>query len=80
MKASEDLKFNVMLHNKEQKKIRVAVKQTETTDGIPYYLCTVDGKETQIRKDEKWEQIWGSLTHTQVDELGSAISRHLGKL
>lgn len=80
MEASEDLKFTVMLRDNEQKKIKVEVMQTETTDGIPYYVCTLDGKEAQIRKDEKWEQIWGSLTHKQVDELGSAISKHIGNL
>jgi hypothetical protein len=80
MEASEDIKFTVMLHNNEQEKIKVVVKHAETTDGIPYYVCNVDGKEAQIRKDEKWEQIWGSLTHKQVDELGLAISEHLGKL
>nr|WP_068889648.1 hypothetical protein [Pedobacter panaciterrae] len=80
MEASEDIKFNVTLHSNEQKEINVEVKHAETTDGIPYYICKVDGKEAQIRKDEKWEQIWGSLTHKQVDELGSAISKHLGEL
>lgn len=80
MEASEDIKFTVTVHNNESKETEVEVRHAETTDGIPYYICKVEGKESQIRKDEKWEQIWGSLTHKQVDELGAAINKHLDTL
>lgn len=80
MEASEDINFTVVIHNNESKETEVEVTYAETTDGIPYYVCKIEGEETQIRKDEQWEQIWGSLSPKQVNELGAAVDKHLETL
>lgn len=54
----------------------VLVKPEETSDGAPYYSCLYQGKQlTEIREDAKgeWEQLWGNLVQTKVNEIGRAI-------
>ncbi|TKC06140.1 hypothetical protein [Pedobacter frigoris] len=77
MKASENEKFTVSVKTGNFKNGHIAVQQAETTDGQPYYICEVDGKEVQLRHEGKWEQIWGDLNAEQIDELGSVINKHL---
>ena len=79
MEASEDTKFTVTINNDGYKE-QVEIQYAETTDGIPYYICKMDGKEAQIRKDDKWEQLWGDLSQDQVDELGKAITQYVETL
>ncbi|GAB3421624.1 hypothetical protein [Niabella aquatica] len=53
----------------------VWVLTSETTDGITFYNCRVNGnKITQIRKDEQiWKQIWGDISEEDVKAIGEAI-------
>ena len=56
---------------------QISVKPDETSDGVAYYNCLLDGEQlTQIRLDEenKWEQIWGDLNQNEVDAIGAAIT------
>lgn len=77
MEASENQKSAVFIESANFKNGHIVVQQAETTDGQPYYICKVDGKEIQLRNEGKWEQIWGDLNHEQVDELGREITRQL---
>jgi hypothetical protein len=57
----------------------VTVTPIETTDGVVYYSCCIDGQElSQIRKEiyGKWEQLWGDLDERAVATLGEAIDMH----
>ncbi|HKG04830.1 MAG TPA: hypothetical protein VKB19_00140 [Pedobacter sp.] len=49
------------------------INYKETTDGIPYYECIIDDQKIQLRKDEKWELIWGDLKPETVEQLGKVI-------
>ena len=53
----------------------VLVSTSETTDGVTFYNCRINGNEiTQIRKDEQvWKQIWGDISDEDVKALGEAI-------
>lgn len=56
----------------------VTVKTEETTDGIPYYVCSVGDKQlSELRRgtDGAWMQIWGSLEGHDIKALGSAIDK-----
>ncbi|MEE6186082.1 hypothetical protein PIECOFPK_01179 [Mycovorax composti] len=67
-----DFLIDAQVNGKSQ---RVQVTYTETTDGIPFYICHIDGQEiTQIRKDEnRWKQIWGDIAEADVKTIGEAI-------
>lgn len=55
----------------------IQVKPEETTDGVEYFKCNLEGKNiTQIRqeKDGSWEQIWGDLSNIDVVNIGKAIA------
>jgi hypothetical protein len=52
------------------------VKPEETSDGVEYYDCMLEGKLlTQIRDDVKggWEQLWGNLPLSKINEIGKTI-------
>lgn len=54
---------------------QVFISASETTDGVTFYNCRVNGNEiTQIRKDEQvWKQIWGDISEEDVKSIGEAI-------
>ena len=59
---------------------RLSIKPDETSDGVAYYNCSLDGSQlSQIRLDEesKWEQIWGDLEQSEVDAIGAAITESI---
>lgn len=53
----------------------VFILTSETTDGITFYNCRINGNEiSQIRKDEQeWKQIWGDLPVADIQAIGEAI-------
>jgi len=53
----------------------IHVNYKETTDGIPYYEFEFKGQKIQLRKDNKWEQIWGDLSPEMTDQIGAAIDQ-----
>jgi hypothetical protein len=62
----------------QEKHIKVIT--LETTDGIPYYSCLIGEDEiTQVRKETygKWEQLWGDLDTSTVENIGSQISEKI---
>ncbi|TKB98699.1 hypothetical protein [Pedobacter cryophilus] len=75
----EDLKSNafslkVNINNDTKEMI---VQPTETTDGVTFYFCEIEGKKiSELRKDENWQQVWGSLTSYEIKEIGSQIDQH----
>ena len=73
-KDSGDRIFDVRaeVNGKEQ---RLQIKLTETTDGVPYYICLLNNREvSQIREEDgKWKQLWGSLNTTEIQAIGEAI-------
>jgi len=54
------------------------IKQDESSDGVPFYYCNVNGERiTQIRKDDnKWKQLWGNLDEATVKSIGDAIDKN----
>jgi hypothetical protein len=56
----------------------IVVQPQETSDGVEYFIC-LRGEEqiTQIRKEgqDKWEQMWGELSESDVDALGKEITK-----
>ncbi len=56
---------------------QIQIKLTETTDGVPYYICLRDNQEiSQIREEDgKWKQLWGSLNNTEIQVIGEAIAQ-----
>lgn len=74
MKNSHNEEISIVLPGKED--IEVMVTPTETTDGQPFYICKLGDQEAQLRREDKWEQIWGELSPEQVDQIGKAISNH----
>lgn len=77
MKATESKKFSIDINIEGHKKGFLEVNYKETTDGIPFYELEVSGQKVQLRKDEKWEQIWGDLNPETVEQLGAAIDQKL---
>ncbi len=68
--------MNVITVNLNGASQEVEVQPDESSDGVPFYYCNVNGKRiTQIRKDEynKWEQLWGDLDEASVKNIGEAI-------
>ena len=58
----------------------ILINPKETSDGIQYYSCIRNGKETtQIRTNEEgvWEQLWGQLPQKDIDAIGEAIKAHV---
>ena len=74
MEKNNGREFSVMavVDGREQE---VFIVSSETTDGIPFYNCSINGNEiTQLRKDEgKWKQIWGDALPEDVESIGEAI-------
>lgn len=74
MEENNGREFSVMavIDGREQE---VFIVSSETTDGIPFYNCRVNGNEiTQLRKDEgEWKQIWGDASPQDVESIGEAI-------
>lgn len=71
------LKITVNLNGKDE---TLQVSPEDTTDGIEYFKCNLEGKNiTQIRREEdgNWEQIWGELDNKTVEEIGKAITAAL---
>ncbi len=57
----------------------VEIQPNETTDGAAYYSCIADNHMiVQLRLNEhgKWEQIWGDLSQSEINQLGSAIQNY----
>ena len=56
----------------------ISVKPRENTDGASFYFCEIDGhKISQLRKEgENWEQVWGTLQHHEIVEIGKQITYH----
>lgn len=57
----------------------VQIKLTETTDGVPYYICLLGEKEiSQLRRELEggWKQLWGNLDAQDVAAIGKAIDTH----
>ena len=54
---------------------KVFILTSETTDGVTFYNCRINGNEiTQIRKeDQNWKQIWGDISEEDVKSIGEAI-------
>jgi len=73
MKEIQHKNFSIEINLKGSQKETLEIEQKETTDGIPFYECLVDNQKIQLRKDEKWELIWGELSPETVEELGAAI-------
>lgn len=72
----ESFEININLDGTNQ---TIHVSPEETTDGVEFFRCSVEGKNiTQIRreKDGNWEQIWGNLDTKTVDAIGNAIIAH----
>jgi len=70
-------KITVNLNGKDE---TLQVSPEDTTDGIEYFKCNLEGKNiTQIRREEdgNWEQIWGELDNKTVEEIGKAITAAL---
>jgi hypothetical protein len=78
METTDDKTFTVTL-NSDSSPESVQVTIQDTTDGQPYYECNINGSDVQIRKDEKWEVIWGELDEETLQALGSAIDKHITK-
>jgi len=53
------------------------VNYKETTDGLPYYECNIHGQKIQLRKDDKWELMWGDLPQDQLEKLGAALDEKI---
>ncbi|HMI03748.1 MAG TPA: hypothetical protein VK541_14790 [Pedobacter sp.] len=77
MKATENKNFTINVAIEGMKKGPLAVNYKETTDGAPFYECKIAGQKIQLRKDEKWELIWGDLKQETVVQLGAAIDKEL---
>jgi hypothetical protein len=77
MKALESKNFtiNVVIEGRKEESLEVNYK--ETTDGLPYYELNIPGQKIQLRKDEKWELIWGDLKQETVAQLGAAIDKEI---
>ncbi|WP_346238105.1 hypothetical protein ABDK00_003415 [Niabella insulamsoli] len=67
-----DFSVKAIVEGQEQE---VYIVTSETTDGVTFYNCSVNGREiTQVRKDEQvWKQIWGDLSEADVKSIGEAI-------
>ena len=75
----EDLKSNAfsIKVNVDSKTKDMMVQPIETTDGVVLYFCEIDGKKmSELRKDDNWQQVWGSLTSYEIKEIGSQIDLH----
>lgn len=71
--SQESFEINVNLAGTSQ---AIRVRPQETTDGIEYFSCSIEGKNiTQIRMEKEggWEQIWGELDTKAVETIGQAI-------
>ena len=72
----EDLKvspFSVKIKKNGSIK-EVKIIPQDNTDGIRFYFCEIDGKRvSEIRKDNDWEQLTGSLTLKEVKKIGNLI-------
>ncbi|MES2457943.1 MAG: hypothetical protein V4594_20465 [Bacteroidota bacterium] len=53
------------------------VNYKETTDGLPYYECSINGQKVQLRKDDQWELMWGDLPQDHLEQLGAAIDKQI---
>jgi hypothetical protein len=54
----------------------VTVRTEETTDGVPYYICSIDGQRvSELRRgsDGAWMQLWGELEGHDIKAVGKAI-------
>lgn len=61
-------------------KKKVQVKVEETTDGVPYYVCSVSGEQiSEIRRenDNTWSQLWGDLNEETVKSIGKEIEKFI---
>lgn len=70
----EEFDISIVLNGSKQ---TINVKAKETTDGAEYFQCSQSGKNiTQVRKekDRSWEQIWGDLDNSTIQEIGKAIN------
>jgi demethoxyubiquinone hydroxylase (CLK1/Coq7/Cat5 family) len=58
------------------KKQQLQIKLTETTDGVPYYICLHGDEEiAQIREEDgDWKQLWGDLNDAELQHIGKAIA------
>ncbi|QNL52629.1 hypothetical protein H8S90_21440 [Olivibacter sp. SDN3] len=57
---------------------KVTVKTEETTDGVPYYVCSIAGEQvSEIRNDidDTWLQLWGNLDKQSVKSIGEEIEK-----
>lgn len=78
MKNNQQPKFSISVSLKEAEERSIEVTPAETTDGVPYYKCDIDGDEIQLRENEEgeWELIWGDLDHKAVQAIGKKIKAH----
>jgi hypothetical protein len=76
--AKHNPQFNIEVSLGGQQPETIIVQPQETSDGVEYFLC-LRGEEqlTQIRKEgkDKWEQMWGELSESDVDTLGQEITK-----
>jgi hypothetical protein len=77
MKASENKNFTINITIEGLKKEPLEVNYKETTDGVPFYEFNIEGQKVQIRKNEKWELVWGDLKQETVAQLGAAIDKEI---
>lgn len=75
MKETGNKNFSINVNIQGNPLENLEVKYRETTDGVPFYECQINDKKVQLRKDEKWEQIWGDLSSEAINELGAAIDK-----
>jgi hypothetical protein len=72
----EDLKLNsfIIMANINSATKEIKVQPMETTDGVVFYHCEIDGeKMSELRNDETWQQVWGSLSDQEIIEIGEQI-------
>jgi hypothetical protein len=65
--------------NLDGKNKTITVQPEETSDGVEYYICSLNGQQlTQIRQEEdnEWEQLWGELDQQAVNEIGAVIIKN----
>lgn len=77
MKALESKNFTINVGIEGLKEAPIEVNYKETTDGSPYYELNIADQKIQLRKDEKWELIWGDLKQETVAQLGAAIEKEI---
>lgn len=77
MEETKNPDFSVQVSLKSTEDQNITISPAETSDGVPYYKCQIEGQEVQLRQDEemRWELMWGELDEEDVQKLGKAIEK-----